>query len=240
MAPLKVALILYPAFDTLDLVGPLEVYTTRPNPPAEQLFTTRLFSSAPTKDPITSEGRASFVPDAPLTELEQSLDTYDILVVPGAHPDQLETFLASEDGKNVVGLVKRFAKLSPREDAKGVRVLQSVCSGAVILAAAGVFAGRKATTHHFCFEMMEEYAARAAKEEGSESAKVEVVRKRWVDGGKTSEGVRVISAGGVSSGIDASLWVVELVGGEKAYKYVEEVMEFERRGEGEGWGVEKA
>lgn len=84
-----------------------------------------------------------------------------------------------------------------------------------------------------CYEMLKEYADEAA---GGDSG-IHVVKKRWVDGGKTEAGVRIVNAGGVSSGIDASLWVTELVGGEKAYRYVEEVMEFERRGEGQAWGI---
>jgi hypothetical protein len=63
-------------------------------------------------------------------------------------------------------------------------------------------------------------------------SKINVLKKRWVDSGSTDTGVRIISAGGVSSGIDSALWIVEELAGKKAADWASEVAEFERRPQG--------
>lgn len=175
------------------------------------------------------------MPGASFADVEQQLENYDILVIPGAHPDTLAEFIPSDYGLKTLALLQKFVRLPAREKA-GCRILQSVCSGALILGAAGVLAGRTATTHHICYDMLKEYADKAA---GGDSG-IDIVKRRWVDSGETESGVRIVNAGGVSSGIDASLWVVELVGGKELSRFTEEIMEFEKRGEGEAWGVAKA
>ncbi|KAL1596298.1 hypothetical protein SLS60_008943 [Paraconiothyrium brasiliense] len=225
---LNVGVLIYAGADIMDFSGPVEVYSQRPPPGSPQVFNVTTFAH---NNPVGGEnGVLVYVPGASFSDIEEQLDNYDILVVPGAHPDLLAEFIASEDGQKTLALLQRFAKLPPRKE-KVHRILQSVCSGSVILGAAGVLAGRTATTHHICYNMLKEYADKAA---GGDSG-INVVKKRWVDGGKTEAGVRIVNAGGVSSGIDASLWVTELICGEKVYKYVEEILEFERRGEGQAW-----
>jgi transcriptional regulator GlxA family with amidase domain len=86
-----------------------------------------------------------------------------------------------------------------------------VCTGAGILAAAGVLEGRRATTHH---------AARRDLEESG----VEIVEARVVDDGD------VLTAGGVTAGIDLALWLVEREWGQKLADSVARLMEYKRRG----------
>ncbi|KAF9732806.1 hypothetical protein PMIN06_010852 [Paraphaeosphaeria minitans] len=227
---LKVGIFIYAGADIMDFSGPVEVYSTRPPPGTPQVFSVETFAHT---NPVGGGDSAAlvYVPGASFAEVEQRLGTYDILVVPGAHPDVLAKFITSEEGRATLALLRRFAALPPREEARW-RILQSVCSGSVILGAAGVLAGRRATTHHTCYDMLKEYADGAA---GGDSG-ISVVKKRWVDGGETEAGVRIVNAGGVSSGIDASLWIAEMVGGEEVFRFTEKIMEFERRGEGQAWG----
>jgi putative intracellular protease/amidase len=234
MAPaLKVGVFIYAGADIMDFSGPVEVYSIRPPSNSPQLFDVKTFAHT---NPVGGENNVLvYVPGASFSEVEQQLEDYDILVVPGAHPDIITEFLDSEHGKKTLALVQRFAKLPPSKET-GHRILQSVCSGSIILGAAGVLAGRTATTHHIFFDMLKEYADKAA---GGDSG-INVVKKRWVDGGKTEAGVRIVSAGGVSSGIDTSLWITELVGGKEAFKWAEDILEFERRGEGQAWGEAQA
>lgn len=214
----------------MDFTGPVEVYTTRPPPSTPKIFTVTTFAHT---SPVSGETRALvYLPGATFSEIESRLHDIDILVIPGAHPDVLDRYIPSAHGQQILSLLQKFATLPPRKEA-GHRILQSVCSGAVLLGAAGVLKGRTATTHHICYEQLKEYADKAA---GGESG-IDIVKKRWVDGGFTEEGVRIVNAAGVSSGIDASLWVTELVAGEEVYRYVEDILEFERRGEGDAWGV---
>jgi transcriptional regulator GlxA family with amidase domain len=89
--------------------------------------------------------------------------------------------------------------------------LASVCTGGMLLAEAGVLQGRPATTHHGALEELRERGA-------------DVVEERVVDDGD------VLSAGGVTSGIDLALWLVERERGRDAADAVAREMEHERRG----------
>lgn len=223
-------MLIYAGADIMDFSGPVEIYSTRPPPDSPKVFNVTTFAHT---NPVSGEGSVMvYVPGASFSDVERQLENFDVIVVPGAHPEIIEAFVASEHGKQTLALLQKFVQLPPRKEA-GHRILQSVCTGALILGAAGVLAGRTATTHHISYDMLKELADKAA---GGDSG-INVVKKRWVDGGKTEQGVRIVNAGGVSSGMDASLWITELVGGEKLRKFVEEIVEFERRGEGQAWGV---
>lgn len=107
-----------------------------------------------------------------------------------------------------------------REQADRVDVLMSVCTGAFQLGRAGVLDGRRATTHHEFWDAFEE-----------EFPAVTLVRgRRFVDDGT------IVTAGGLTSGIDAALHVVARTVGEAAAERTAEYMEYEsdgwRTGEG--------
>lgn len=111
----------------------------------------------------------------------------DVLVVPGGNVSAVLNDEAS------MAWVSRVAK-----DAE---LVLSVCNGAFVLARAGLLDGGSATTHHGSLDALERTATKTA-----------VLRdRRWVDNGK------VITAAGVSAGIDAALHAVEkLIGPETA------------------------
>lgn len=86
----------------------------------------------------------------------------------------------------------------------------SVCTGALLLAKVGLLDGQKATTHHSAFELLGEIAPKA-----------EIVRDvRFVDNGK------VITAAGISAGIDMSLHVIEMLYGKQAAQQTATYMEY--------------
>jgi len=91
---------------------------------------------------------------------------------------------------------KRWEPLIADASRRGA-VLASVCTGAMILASAGALKGRRATTHHSAWEDLG--AAGAAT----------VVRERVVDDGDR------VTAGGVTSGIDLALHLVERFAGKQ-------------------------
>lgn len=70
-------------------------------------------------------------------------------------------------------------------------VLASVCTGSLLLASAGLLVGRRAATHHLAREDLAGYAG------------VTVVEDRWVDEGP------IVTSGGVASGMDMALHLVE-------------------------------
>jgi transcriptional regulator GlxA family with amidase domain len=222
MAPLKVAVYIYPQADVLDFSGPTEIYSMAPmDGPAD--FTVTSFAH---HNPVSAgSGALNYVPNVSFADMAATIADYDILVVPGAMPDTIQELVATPEGKETLALLRKFVTLPPRPEA-GSRILQSVCTGSLILAAAGVMAGRKSTTHHIALEILKNMADAAA--DGGESG-IQVVRERWVDAGKTEAGVRIVNAAGVSSGIDTSLWIIEELLGKEKSDYVAEVAEFERR-----------
>jgi len=89
--------------------------------------------------------------------------------------------------------------------------LASVCTGAMLLAASGLMRGREVVTHH---SAIEDLRAAGAK----------VVSARVVDDGD------LVTAGGVTSGLDLALWLVERLAGADIASRVEDVLEYRRQG----------
>jgi transcriptional regulator GlxA family with amidase domain len=89
--------------------------------------------------------------------------------------------------------------------------LASVCVGAMLLSAAGITRSRPCTTHHRLREQLE-------REGGL------ITGARVVDDGD------LVTTGGVTSGLDLALWLVQRELGSDIAVAVEEVMEYERRG----------
>lgn len=226
----NVAVLLYQEADLLDFTGPLEIYSTSPPAGQEASFRTTTFAL---QDAVKATASVlTITPDASFQDIEANLGDYDILLIPGAVPSTILSMLHRDDGQSIIRLLQRFAALPPRDGANGYRVIQSVCTGAFFLAAAGILAERTVTTHHMGYEVLKQLADEAA---GGDSGTV-VARKRWVDAGVTDTGVRIVTAGGVTSGLDASLYVVEMLVGKERADHVASIVEFERRGQDNAWG----
>lgn len=120
--------------------------------------------------------------------------------------------------------MKAFANLPPKADGSE-RTILSVCTGAFLLSGAGVLEDKKATTHHQALTALQAFA--------DERGSTQIVPSRFVDGGVTGNGVRIITSGGISSGLDGSLYLLELKFGIEVAKKVEVVLEYKwRRDEG--------
>lgn len=89
--------------------------------------------------------------------------------------------------------------------------IASVCTGAMVLAAAGLTSGRPCTTHHLA------------------RADLETRGGRWVDARVVDDG-DLVTAGGVTSGLDLALWLVEREIGAEAAAATACQLEYERRG----------
>lgn len=190
---LDVEIVLFDGFDELDAIGPFEVFAAAAR---EADLAVRLVTSEPADRVVASHG-LRIEPDGVLGEP-------DLLVVPGGG-------WASADGgvRRVVEdgtLVEAVAGLA----ADGATVA-SVCTGALVLAEAGLLKGRPATTHHTATDDL--------------AADAEVVDARVVDDGA------VLTAGGVTSGIDLALWLLEREFGAELAEAGARRLEHERRGE---------
>jgi len=125
----------------------------------------------------------------------------DILIVPG--------------GLGTRPLLESEALLNwLREQVDEVEYLLSVCTGALLLGKAGLLDGLEATTHHTAFKLLRELAPKAQV----------IENKRYVD----TNG-KIITAGGISAGIDMALYVVHKLLGEEALAATLTEMEYEWR-----------
>lgn len=145
-------------------------------------------------DPITRLDRMDFMPldwdtcartesvtanglTFSVDRVEPSLDQYDLVVLPGGYATR-----ELRHDESFVGWL---------QTAESYEYVTSVCTGSLLLGAAGFLDGRRATTHPEAFEILAEYA--------------EVVDERVVQDGN------VITARGVTSAIDFGLYVVEVL-----------------------------
>jgi transcriptional regulator GlxA family with amidase domain len=128
----------------------------------------------------------------------------DLLVVPGGGWNDREDSGAWAEAE-------RGAIPDLLADLAGEATLAGVCSGGMLLARTGLLDGRPAVTHHGALDDMRETEA-------------EVVEARVVDAGD------VLTAGGVSSGLDLGLYLLEREFGSGLAVAVESYLEYERRG----------
>jgi transcriptional regulator GlxA family with amidase domain len=96
-----------------------------------------------------------------------------------------------------------------RSAADSAQVCASVCTGALILAAAGLLDGRPATTHWAYWRLLEKLGARYVPEQ------------RWVEDG------RFITSAGVSAGIDMALYLTERLTDEATARMVQLGIEYD-------------
>ncbi|EFZ04334.2 ThiJ/PfpI family protein [Metarhizium robertsii ARSEF 23] len=203
MATRKVLMVLFDGFNTMDMNGPYEIFRMSGN---RDVFTVTV--AAETEITTSFEG-VHIKRDVALSQtLIQSLCDVDILVVPGG-PTELVERQASNAG-GFMKLIATFNELPPRAG-RLPRILLSICTGAIFLGRMGIFLGRQCTTHWGAYKNLEKTNMNAAMGHGVAG---EVIPARYVDSGLNEYGTRIISSGGVSCGMDASLYVVKLHGGE--------------------------
>ncbi len=121
------------------------------------------------------------------------LSDYDLVFVPGGYATRQLRFDP--------------AFVSWIRTAQGATYQVSVCTGALLLGAAGLLEGKRATTNPSAYELLEPYCA-------------EVVRARYVRDGN------VYTGGGVSASIDLGLYVVESLVGREVSRQVQEKMDY--------------
>jgi len=181
---MKVAYLLYPGFTALDIIGPHDVLNSVPG--TESLFV------AEDAGPVRNESDTlSLVADFSLDEVTDP----DILVVPGGFGTR--TLLDHEPLLEWI-----------REVHEGTQWTTSVCTGSLLLAAAGLLDGAPASTHWLARDTLAELGAVPSKE-------------RVVFHGK------IVTAAGVSSGIDMALRLVQKIYGDEAAQAIQLGIEYD-------------
>lgn len=176
-----VAILVFPDAEVLDFAGPFEVFAAANHGQAELRF--RPFLVAETLDVVLARNGFKVVPDHTFLTCPAA----SVLVVPG--------------GRGTRPLLEKAPVLDwVRARAADAEIVMSVCSGALVLAKAGLLDGLRATTHHGA---LGELAALAPGSTIDPS-------RRFHDNGK------IVVSAGVSAGIDAALHVVSRLHGPDA------------------------
>ena len=179
---LQIGSLLFEGLDQIDLTGPFEVLSRIPN------STYRIY--APTMAPVRDVKGLRLTPDATLADAPQ----LDVLHVPG--------------GQGQEALMRDEALLAwIRQQASGAGHVFSVCTGALLLGAAGLLKGRRATTYWSVTHLLPYFGATAV------DARV-VVDGSW------------IFAAGVTAGIDGALQLAAELRGDDAARSIQLGMQY--------------
>jgi len=179
----RIGLLLFPQITQLDLGGPYEVFCRIPNATVHLLWR----DTAPSR----SEWGLELRPDTPFDQCPP----LDVLCVPGG-PGAFE-LLGDQAVTDAI-----------RSMAERARLVTSVCTGAFLLGAAGLLAGRRATTHWASRELLRAFGA-------------------ILDEGRIVVDGNLMTCGGVTAGIDLALQVAARLVGEDRAKDIELAMEYD-------------
>jgi transcriptional regulator GlxA family with amidase domain len=200
-SPTRVGILLFDQVEVLDFAGPYEVFSrTRLTPGvesrrSEETAPFHVFTVAANPRPVVATGGLRVIPDHDFA----SAPPIDLLVVPGGFGTR-----ALLHDAHLLDWIRRTAATAGR--------VTSVCSGALLLAQAGLLAGRRATTHWGALDLL-------ASLDPTIRVKANV---RVVDDGITT-------SAGVSAGIDMALAVVEAMHGRAVADDTARYMEYDRR-----------
>lgn len=176
-------LLLFPEVTQLDLTGPYEVLARVPGARVHLLWKTL--------DPVRSDTGLTILPTATLTEAPP----LDLLLVPGG--SGINALLTDEE-------VLTFLA----ERATSTRYLSGICTGSLVLGAAGLLEGKRAGTHWASRDFLSSFGA------------MPVAERVVVDG-------TLFTGGGVTAGIDVALRIVGELFGADAAKRIQLSIEYD-------------
>jgi transcriptional regulator GlxA family with amidase domain len=200
-------IVLFDGFDPLDVIAPFEVLVAGSDATRGELVVELVSAEGPR--PVVSGSRGLILNAT--AKLDPSKPGY--VIVPGASgpvdgdPDEVATIpvLLARFGETKAVELMREAMANPDI------TVATVCGGSLALAMAGLIEGRNAVTHVLGLDVLD-------------ATGVNVVRARVVDDGD------LVTAGGVTSGLDLALHLLDRSYGPRVALAVEELFEYERRG----------
>ncbi|VEG45591.1 transcriptional regulator containing an amidase domain and an AraC-type DNA-binding HTH domain [Mycolicibacterium flavescens] len=181
----QIAIMVYPGYTALDFIGPYEVLRNLPG--AEVRFVWHEPGPIEADSGVLLIGATHSLDETP---------SPDIILIPGG----VSSFEHARDDK-VLDWLHTAHETSTWTT--------SVCSGSVILAAAGLLDGRRATSHWLALPMLKPFGVDTVSDE------------RVVHEGK------IVTAAGVSAGIDLGLWLYGQIAGDAKAKAVQLVIEYD-------------
>jgi cyclohexyl-isocyanide hydratase len=181
--PFHIGLLLFSNITQLDMTGPYEVFVNFPE--------ARVHLVAKGRAPVTAGGGMQILPSATFADCP----TLDLLCVPGG--PGINALLGDEE---TLAFIRRQAETA--------RYVTSVCTGALVLGAAGLLQGKRAATHWMSREMLTDFGA------------TPVAQRVVVDG-------KIITGGGVTAGIDFALEIADHVFGAELAKAIQLAIEYD-------------
>jgi cyclohexyl-isocyanide hydratase len=179
----RIGLLLFPDITQLDMTGPYEVFTKLPGAEVHLVWKSL--------DAVTANGGMKITPSTTFAACPQ----LDVVCVPG--------------GPGMNALLNDDETLAfLRKQAAGARYVTSVCTGALVLGAAGLLKGKRAATHWMSRDMLTAFGA------------TPVAQRVVVDG-------NVITGGGVTAGIDFALTVAAEAFGDDLAKAIQLGIEYD-------------
>jgi cyclohexyl-isocyanide hydratase len=166
-ATLQIGLLIFPKVTQLDLTGPLQVFSSVPGAKVHLIWK-RI-------EPVASDSVLTLTPTITFADCPQ----LDVICVPGG--------AGSDDMVNDEEMLDFL-----RKQAAGAKYITSVCTGSLVLGAAGLLRGYRAATHWTAMDFLGEFGATPTK------TRVCVDRNR-------------ITGGGVTAGIDFALTLVSIL-----------------------------
>jgi len=179
----RIGMLIFPRLTQLDMTGPYEVLARLPD--------TKVDLVAKTLDPVTTDRGMQIVP----TVTYETCPPLDIVMVPGG-PGQ-QDLMEDEEALSFL-----------RRQAAQAKYVTSVCTGSLVLAAAGLLKGRRATSHWAAVEHLPLMGAIPVREQ--------VV----IDG-------NIVTGAGVTSGIDFALKLAAILDGEQVAREIQLQIEYE-------------
>ncbi len=181
---MKIAAVLFDNVTILDLVGPVEALSWLPD--CEIVFV------GPQRGPVQAAPTGlNMMIDAAFDEVSAA----DIVIVPGG--PGVRPLAANPAAVEWIKNIHQTTKWTT-----------SVCTGSLLLGAAGLLEGKEATTHWAAADALEKYGAR-------------YVEQRVVPQDK------IVTSAGVSSGIDMALYLIGLIAGDEAAQAAQLVIEYD-------------
>jgi cyclohexyl-isocyanide hydratase len=180
--PLQIGLVLFPKVTQLDFTGPLQVFSSVPGAKVHLIWK-RI-------EPVASDTPLVLTPTVTFADCPQ----LDVICVPGG--------LGTDDMINDEEMLDFL-----RRQAIGAKYITSVCTGSLVLGAAGLLQGFRATTHWTAMEYLSSFGAVPTK------TRVCVDRNR-------------VTGGGVTAGIDFALTLVSMIADQKAAEAVQLRLEY--------------
>ncbi|KAF2718861.1 class I glutamine amidotransferase-like protein [Polychaeton citri CBS 116435] len=193
----QAAIVAWDGMDLTDFAGPVEAIQHASDTSQKRFFTLTIVA----EKELSSTSENVHIPrHITLEEGVKGIAKYDVLLIPGGGgftADHIPSAPAVEQ------MIEAFMTLPARPGQP--RCIMSICAGSCFLARAGLLKGKVATSHPLTLPEIQKYCDRT---NGQGSTKI--VRQHYVDAGVSENGTVIITTGGITSGFDGALYVIEV------------------------------